>query len=433
MSMIRIVGMILMSILTSFYFFPFEFVFLLGINTKMIMAGIGLIILIIQLARHGEAIINKSIFKLSLLAGIVSLIGLFSVIFNDTHDYTYATYIISMWVWLSGAYVVTQAIKKFHGYISVELMCNYLIMVCVAQCLIAFFMTQYPPLKDFVDSFLGSTGFMGKMEDRMYGVGASLDVAGSRFSVILVMIIYQVVRLINTEKNRYILWYLLAFFIISSIGNMISRTTTVGVICSLGYLFYASKVYTFHVDSGMARVLGWFVGMLSVVVLLMTYGYNTNHVIYENIRFGFEGFFSLVEKGQWDVGSNDVLKNMYVFPDNLRTWFIGDGYFDNPSESEPYYIGHKWIGFYQDTDVGYLRFIFYFGLLGLLAFSFFMIKTAIICMDKFFSYRILFFIILMLNFIVWLKVSSDIFLVFALFLTMSEEKEGKCDIQHCLR
>lgn len=105
-----------------------------------------------------------------------------------------------MLVWLSGAYVVIQSIKKFHGGISVELICNYLIVVCVAQCLIAFAMTQYPPLKDFVDSFLGSTGFMGKLKDRMYGIGASLDVAGSRFSVILMMIVYFLTKNAKTEK-----------------------------------------------------------------------------------------------------------------------------------------------------------------------------------------------------------------------------------------
>lgn len=120
----RIVGMVLLTILTSFYFFPFEFTFLPGINTKMAMAGIGLVILIIQLARGRKSIIDRDFFQLSLIAGLISLIGFFAVTWNDTYDYTYATYIVSMWVWLSGAYVVIQAITKLHGHISVELVCN---------------------------------------------------------------------------------------------------------------------------------------------------------------------------------------------------------------------------------------------------------------------------------------------------------------------
>lgn len=422
----RIVGMVLLTILTSFYFFPFEFTFLPGINTKMAMAGIGLVILIIQLARGRKSIIDRDFFQLSLIAGLVSLIGFFAVTWNDTYDYTYATYIVSMWVWLSGAYVVTQTIIKLHGHISVELVCNYLIVVCVAQCLIAFAMTQYPPLKNFVDSFLGSTGFMGKMEDRMYGIGASLDVAGSRFSVILVMIISILLKISVSDKKKYVGLYLVAFFVIVIIGNMMSRTTTVGVVVALVYLFYVSRIYTFQIDSGMRQVLGWFVGILCAVILLVTYGYYTNLGFQANLRFGFEGFFSLVEKGRWEVHSNEILQNMYVFPDNLKTWFIGDGYFDNPNDSDPYYIGERWkVGYYKGTDVGYLRFIFYFGLMGLMAFCFFMCKVAKVCMNRFTSYRSLFFVILLLNFAVWFKVSSDIFLVFALFLCVTEEQQSE--------
>ena len=43
-------------------------------------------------------------------------------------------------------------------------------------------------------------------------------------------------------------------------------------------------------------------------------------------------------------------------------------------------------------------------------------------MNRFQSYRGLFFMILLLNFIIWLKVSTDIFLVFALFLCISKEE-----------
>lgn len=421
----RIVGMVLLTILTSFYFFPFEFTFLPGINTKMAIAGIGLVILIIQLARGRKSIIDRDFFQLSLIAGLVSLIGFFAVTWNDTYDYTYATYIVSMWVWLSGAYVVTQAITKLHGHISVELVCNYLIVVCVVQCLIAFTMTQYPPLKNFVDSFLGSTGFMGKMEDRMYGIGACLDVAGSRFSVVLVMIISLLLKFSVSDKKKYIGLYLVAFFVITIIGNMMSRTTTVGLMVALAYLFYASRIYTFRIDSGMRQVLAWFVGILCAVILLVTYGYYTNPGFQENLRFGFEGFFSLVEKGRWEVHSNEILQNMYVFPDNLKTWFIGDGYFDNPYYTDPYYTGPKIGGFYKGTDVGYLRFIFYFGLMGLIVFSLFMCKVAKVCMNRFTSYRSLFFVILLLNFAVWFKVSSDIFLVFALFLCVTEEQQSE--------
>lgn len=419
---LRLVGMAVLAIMTSFYFFPFEFSLLPGVNTKMAMAGVGVVLLIVQLARQGDSIINKDFFQLSVGAGIVSLIGFLAVIWNDTHDYTYASYIVSMWVWMAGAYVVIQAIKAFHGSISVELVCNYLIVVCVAQCVIAFAMTQYPPLKDFVDSFLSSTGFMGKVKDRMYGIGASLDVAGSRFSVILMMIACLTMKITDTDKNKYIPLYMGAFIVIAVIGNMISRTTTIGVICALIYLFYLSRIYTFQLSDSTIKVLGWFIGILFVAIIIMVYGYHTNPAFHSYLRFGFEGFFSLAEQGKWEVHSNEILKNMYVFPDNLKTWIIGDGYFGNPNDTEPYYTGPTWHGFYQNTDVGYLRFVYYFGVVGLITFCLFMIKAGKTCMDRFASYRSLFLMILLVNFIVWFKVSTDIFVVFAPFLCLSALK-----------
>ena len=127
----------------------------------MIMAGVGLVILFVNMARGQRPTMDKEFFNLSLCAMGVSLAGLIAVILNDTHDYTYASYIVSMWVWLGGAYTVIQVMRHVHGCVSVELVANYLISVCVVQCVIAFSMDQYAPLKQFVDSFLASEGFIG--------------------------------------------------------------------------------------------------------------------------------------------------------------------------------------------------------------------------------------------------------------------------------
>ena len=191
------------------------------------------------------------------------------------------------------------------------------------------------------------------------------------------------------------------------------------------YWVYASKIYTFRFVSGIKRIaIGWSV-ILLVSIPFIIYWYQTDLSFQANFRFGFEGFFSLVEKGEWDVHSNEMLRNMYVFPDNLKTWLIGDGYFRNPLGTDPYYTGIIWRGYYHGTDVGYLRFIYYFGVFGLLAFCLFMYKAGRICMNRFTSYRTLFLMILLVNFIVWLKVSTDIFLVFALFLCVNKEENEK--------
>lgn len=418
--MIRIILILLVGVITSFYYFPFVSILFPMANTKMLMAVLGLVVLGYNLAKERRAEIDKDFFILSLYAIGVSLAGLTSVILNGTLDYTYASYIMSMWVWLSGAYFTISCIKWVHGKVSFKLVAHYLIGVCVAQCLLAYTMEQYVPLKNLVDSFLVSDGFMGKVEGRMYGLGAALDVAGMRFSAVLLIISYLFVGIKGKIKLGFQWFYINSFCLITLIGNMIGRTTSVGAVIALIFIL----LVTIYGKNDNTRFFWSKLGiMLLVFISLVVYLYNTNVMVYDNIRFAFEGFFSLWEQGTWQTTSNDRLMNMYVWPDNLITWIIGDGYFNNPLDTDPYFIGRgAGSAYYMHTDVGYCRFLFYFGLIGLVLFMLYFCKVASACASRFSRYKLLFLLLLLLNFIVWFKVASDIFPVFALFLCVNEEE-----------
>lgn len=426
--------MVITMVITSFYFFPFEFVFLPSVNTKMAMAAIGLVLLGVRMAQSRGAVLNKDFFTLSLWALGVSLAGFVAVVYNDTHDYTYVTYAMSMWVWAGAAYVLVELIRKVHGKISIELVAHYLIAVCVLQCILAFLIDRIPAFEQAVNSVVSGLGFVEldtlNKSERLYGIGASLDVAGTRFSAVLVMIAFLVTRLENKKQNLYLPFYIIAVFIIGVVGNMMSRTTTVGLILFIVYLVYKSRIYVLKISPEVKTIFYWLMGSLLVLIPILIYLYHTDMDVKNNLRFAFEGFFSLAEEGRWNVHSNEILKNMYVFPDNLKTWIIGDGYFANPYDLDPYYTGPKWGGYYMATDVGYLRFIFYFGVIGLFIFSYFMWLSGRVCMQKFKKEKALFVLLLMVHFIVWLKVATDIFLVFALFLVFFPEEEENSDAKN---
>lgn len=415
-----------MGVMVSFYFFPIEFTFLPGVNTKMAMAGFGLVILIVQLARQRKPHIDEGIFRFSLIALLVSFWGLIAATYNETPDYTYATYIVSMWVWLSGAYVVVTFMRALHGYISVELVCNYLIAVCTAQCILALMLDSIPAFKTFINTYVSGFGFvdLSKMDrvKRLYGIGAGLDVAGLRFSTVLCAIAYITSRIASTTRKNYIWIYLVCFVIIGLVGNMIARTTTVGVGLAVLYWVYMLFKQSENAKEENSHLWKWLTGVILIALLIIVPLYNTNPNFRTNTRFAFEGFFSLVEKGQWEVNSNEVLLDMYVFPDNLKTWIIGDGYIENPRSTDPYYIGEVYGGFYMGTDVGYIRFIFYFGIFGLLTFIAFFIAITQSCMKKFPAQSMLFLLFLAVNMAGWFKVSTDVFLVFAPFLLISREE-----------
>ena len=419
--MLRILGVVSLIIATSCYIFPFEFKALPGVNTKMAMAGVGLIVLFFQLAQNKDALLNRYIFNLSLSAVLVSLIGLASITYNATSDTSYMTYVVSVWVWLGGAYFTVKLMKVFHGYISVSLIGNYLIAACVMQCVLAIMIDRIPAIFNVVNTYIGNFGVGGSAEGfaemgRLYGIGAAVDFAGARFAPVLLIISFLCVYLHTTILKKYLLLYIFAFLVITFIGNMMSRTTVLGTLMSLCYWGYMSRLVNNQIAGGMVKILA----ILFVSIPLIIYWYQTNLSFQGNFRFGFEGFFSLAEKGYWETHSNNVLEGMYRLPESVKTWLIGDGYFDNPT-SDPTYTGYMWKGFYMGTDVGYLRFIYYFGVLGLLAMISFIIYAGVISMKRIPSCRMLFFMLILVNFVIWFKVSTDMFPILALFLMISKE------------
>lgn len=421
MKAIKIILVVVGVILTSFYLFPFELIALPGINTKMAMAAVGLGMFIVQMAYKRAAMIDYKYIILGVLAVIVSLFSLLTMTLNNTSDNAYLGYIMTLLVWLGGAYCAVGWIKFTHGKISVEIVSNYLIMVCVMQCILALMIDGIPVLKGWVNSHIGNFGGMGPAAgidkyDRLYGIGAALDIAGSRFASVLVMVAAMI-----KYNSKYVWLYIVSFLIIGVIGNMIARTTTVGILISLLFLgvSFRSNIY-----NSITNRMSFYVKLSAIIcmgIMVVVYFYNTNPQFQANFRFGFEGFFSLFETGEWRSQSNDILMSMYRFPDNVRTWLIGDGYMHNPM-SDPYYLGYHWKGFYMGTDVGYLRFIYYFGVLGLMSIMCFVTYAAKICVLKFPTYKSMFVLILVINFIVWFKVSTDLLMIFAIFLAIPQSK-----------
>lgn len=419
----KFLGTILVIILTSLFYFPFATSFLPEANTKMVLAAVGLVLFAYQATQRQKAEIDNTFASVSAWALLVSAVGLFSALANNSGDYTYARYIVSAWVWMGGAYTVIKCICAVYGKATLRLLTNILVTVCVVQCIISQIIDANVSFAEWVDSFMVSTGFMGKVEGRLYGIGCALDVAGLKFCAVLILLAYFAMnpsRKINAYVETSL--YVVAFFIISVLGSMISRTTSIGALLAITYWIWTS-IYNRCSATKRQSLYFWKIIFVSLILLVPTivYLYQTDIDFHEKLRFGFEGFFSLAEKGEWDVSSNNRLMGMWVWPDNPVTWLIGDGYFNSP-DANPYYIGPSIIkGYYMGTDIGYCRFVFYFGLIGLAIFCAYFVNCAKQCSNIVPQCRILFWLILLINFIGWVKVSSDIFPIYALILMLGKE------------
>lgn len=423
----RIVISVIIGILTSLYLFPFNTTWLPAVNTKMALAVVGLCLIMYKATTAINAELRSDLLKLTIVAALVSLIGLISVSENNTDDYTYATYIISMWVWLAGAYTVIFAMKIAYGELTFSILANYLIAVCIAQCALAQLIHYIPAVASFIDSIMVSQGFMGKMEGRLYGLGCALDVAGLKFSGILIIIMFLAINVSARHAFETQVWYILAFAVVTILGSMIARTTSVGTIVSLSYLlFYTIYRYLLRPDDSENVLTLWkaMIWVMLIVGALCFILYRSVEPFREMFDFGFEGFISFIETGKWEVRSNRQLMAQWYWPDNLKTWIIGDGYFNSPN-SDAYYIGENYEGYYKGTDVGWCRFIFYFGLTGLVSFILFFIYLSYLCGKLHPRYRLLFWLLALMNFIGWNKVSSDIFPIFALSIILGSTGERK--------
>lgn len=418
MKLVRLIEMFLLACVVSMFIFPIEFTFLpRGLNTKMILGAVGIAAYAFRSINRHEAVFHKTTIVSLLFSMVFSVWCYFAMVANGTPDDSYATYFISFAVWLGGAFAVCEFIRGRHGKLNLQILTQYMAFVCVAQCVLALVMDAYPAFRNLVDTYVfQGQEFLHRVK-RLYGIGASLDPAGCKFAVTLVLIAH----LISTEerlmKSKFQLALALsAFFIITLIGSMISRTTLAGTALGLGYIFLRrGTTRRGFLSRESMRFYGVFLLILLIVVVYSVIQYHLDPGFRSNIRFAFEAFFNFFERGEFRTDSTDKLNTqMWIWPTNLRDWMIGTGWFGN---------------YVYSTDIGYCRFILYCGLIGFSIFCVFFIYNAFVVLRKFQDSGFVSFLLIVLTFVLWVKVATDIFWVYALLFCLPEESEDSLEAE----
>lgn len=401
-----IVGFIL-TIVVSFYVFPIEFTFLpSSINSKIMVAVFGILAYTFDSIRKGSAEISRPVLVAGLWAIIFSVWCLFSVTMGNTVRMTYVSYIVSFATWLAGAYGVYAALRTEYERVDLEILVRYLALVGVFQCVSAVLIDNYSGFSSFVDRFVVG-GIYYKRSMRLYGIGAALDPGGVRFSVIQVMIahLFATNPKVRSSRNSQ-LFLLLAFSVITIIGSVISRTTLVGSGMGLAYIGYSLMKLRQggFITLRMLQTYMVFLFAMTGVLVFSIYFYSVSRTFHGYLRFGFEAFFNWAETGVFRTYSTDTLNTMWVWPEDILTWIIGQGT----------------MGILQNnTDIGYCNFILYCGLIGLLIFSVFFLYCHWAQVRKFADFRIAALLLTALTFIIWLKVTTDIFFIDALLFCIA--------------
>lgn len=410
----KVLKIILAFVVSWMFFYPLNFTFLPdSINSKMIVAVLGLVILWKDLVDRKTGLVTKqSVIWMFVIAGVFSLICFASTVINNTETKDYVTYVVSMAIWFSAAYASYGMVRYAHGKVSVELLAKYVVALCVVQGCLSFAFHVSPPIRSFFSQFFYVLEATKKSGVRLFGLGASSDTGGIKYAISLVLAGYLLCR--TTIKRKEYLLLILSFWVIVVLGNMMSRTTTVGALLAIAYIVFCS-IRGRSCDEKSYHPLRRF---LSVSICLVPFLLVFNRLFpqaSELYKFAFEGFYRFLETGEWETSSTNILWEMWsIWPTNLKTWMIGDGLFLDPNDPTLYYMG---------TDVGYARFVFFCGLLGLIVFAMLFVYLRSVLKDRLPQHSELFLLLLILVFAVWIKVTTDIFLIFALLLCVRPEDE----------
>lgn len=408
--MLKALGIFATGVVVSCFYFPFAFTFAPSVNMKMVLALAGLVIVGLQVINTRKYEIRKEYLVSAFIAALYSVINLVTIEVNDTLDYSYANYITTYFVWVFGAIAVVAMIRKMHGQVTIRLLTLYLSVVCAAQCIIAIIIDRNDMVKLFVDRWIFQGAHFLNEVNRLYGIGASLDPAGTRFAVVLIMIGFVLVLDEEVKRNKLQnITLLLCYGIMATLGNMMSRTTTVGLLLSFLPFVLHSGLHRLMIKGDNLMSYRIFASVAILGTALMIYLYNTDQFFHEQLRYGFEGFFSWVEQGEWKTDSTEKLNTtMWIWPEDLRGWLIGYGTF----------------GFFSfSTDIGYCRLILYSGLVGFITFSSLFLYCAFFFARKYRRYKYMFIVLLSLSFLIWIKVATDLFFIYALFLAFEDERE----------
>ena len=410
---VQIFMVLLTGLMMSFYFHPVFFTAYPVYNTKVMLAVFGGGMLVFNTIRTKDYALSKGLLYALMIAGLFALVNYISLIINNSDDYSYTSYPASALVWIFGAYGSITFIRWTHKKVTIELVVRYLAGGAAFHSILSQLIDRNESVKNFINSIFLVSSDMEEM-NRLYSFGVGLDPAGVKFAVILILIAGVLTISKGVKKNvGLMVFYFLCFAIISVLGNVISRTTTIGMGLGLVVFAISTGLYKFVIKVGKIKIMRVFGLILVLGIPLTIYYYDVNASFRDQIEYGFEGFFNLFESGEFQTSSTDELSTMWVWPHDTQTWLIGSGRFGSRDVGNYYYF----------SDIGYCRFIFYSGLIGFTVFGLYFVYNAIYFAIRYPRYRYIFLLMIVVTFVIWAKVATDIFQLYALFYAFTDEEE----------
>lgn len=360
-------------------------------------------------------------FEIFLLCFILVFCSIISSLANSVVDFSFIKEI-----------VIVNVVRFYAAYFVVKMfLCSYdekatlkqfifLIEILVLfQILVALFMFFDRNIYNVLSPFLAMEGIalsqtINALGIRPFGIGSyAFFGAGIINCISLVLFSYLLTNYRRCNRNYIVL--ILMYLLICVTGILMARTTLVGVVLSLTIiLLHKSRLN--------------FIKCISIVVavcvsLFVALGFSASFFdqMDDLLSFGYEMFFNYMESGQLETSSTNKMLEMYIFPDNIQTWLLGDARYHAEDG-----------GYYMSTDIGYLRMIYYGGVVVLFVFVLYQLKlmffASAVFKDVSRVYLLVFVaLFLILNFKGMTDLSFVLFLFYHLNTYMNGKKSNQCN------
>lgn len=397
-----------MNILTYFWIYSdINFIKIFKMSPLLIMSILGIFVYIRDIYMYRK--IRKEYLIILLSIGL-SLAYLSTAILNNVNDINnnpFIRYGLRQIKFFFAAFFMYKIYRQYKEK-SFEIFCNHIINAVVFDNMIAVIRFFYSDLNLFLIKLQQSQARDIIFENnalekqRLIGVGSYFFGAGITNSLSLILIVYLI---LNSKKNSKNL--IIKYNIILIIGILSSRTTIIGAALSLVLYLKNNKLEKFKVYEILKKSLKK-ITVFTILVTVLILGNGTIKKWITNFLF--------------TVGSkslSELLKMWKLVPSNIKTWVIGDGKWNL------YQVG-QFKGYYQNTDVGYLRIIWCIGIVGLVLF---LINSYLITKISFFKFykdknmkeliKYIFILFLILN----TKGYIDIFIIMYYIFINGIEKE----------
>lgn len=292
-------------------------------------------------------------FLLSVSLLMVSFIfAVISPIIHKTYDFTYLPFLIGLALCIFRGILLVYIFNKiFDEEANIKLYMKYFIYSCLIYVGFTVAFIILPSFKEFWFNYViipipGPDYFAYKFRYSLDGF-AAFSAAGI-FSIALLINAYL---LISANDKNNIIKNLASYMVILCGCFIYGRVTIFAIIASIIFIIISCE------DKKKLKKLFLYLTVICtvmVIFLLQLGKYNNDIMVWTN--WAFELIVNLFKGKLSNTYSlTHMLEDMYFIP-SLKTIMLGDGR----------YLDVDRIGYYMQTDVGFLRPVLFFGIFGLI-------------------------------------------------------------------